>query len=132
MLGMFKIIRGVDECNIETRRLSAGIPDVANRTALALIRPKFQESKSIDSVCDGCWTRQEIDADLVEKVQNLISSYNYNIVNELVEVKTRVVNGVMYKIAVNASNDRNEVKKMYIVAHESAHNDEINILSVQH
>jgi len=145
---MFKIIRGLDDCNIESRRLSAGIPNL-NRTvsilnyvkpAEAAVEAVAETTTTQPAVCDGCWTTQKIDDDLVAKVQNMLykqaqknDGFAFNQLESLVEVRTRVVNGVMYRIAVEARNsETNEApRRVNIIAVESAtQDDEMTMLSV--
>jgi len=85
--GNFKIIRGQNDCTIESRRLTAGIPQL-NSTRKDL-------PTEIEYVCDGCWTKQE---DIEEFIPLALSQNGVPAHAQVKQVRTQVVNGVHYKI----------------------------------
>lgn len=134
--GMFKIIRGIDDCTIESRRLSAGIPRVSSKKS-AIIRKEHHSSirHSKSKVCDGCWTKQDtFDPMWMDIAQTLLSAHNKAFtLNKIVQVKTRVVRGVEYQVTAQAQDWSRNGKETTItmVTYQDVHRAAWNLVSIQ-
>jgi cathepsin B len=134
--GYFKIIRGVDESNIETRRLAAGIP-LLNRTRDQVNLPNYavEASQVQDEVINGGYMKQPAVtaqfAQIAYRAVERLGAMNAEplAVQKVLDVYTQVVNGVNYKFRVLVSNGENgPAYTTEIVVHQSF-NDDLNILA---
>jgi cathepsin B len=117
-MGYFKIVRGSNDCTVESRRVTAGLPKVNAQNV--------QYPLETSTVVDGARTKVAIDEEIIEIARFAVSEVALNrgvaAFHGVKEAFAQVQNGIIYDFVLTVGNANGDVRDMEIRVVRNANN----------